>query len=478
MRSPHNSAARLRRPLLGGAVIGKGGMGIVHTLDFLTLVNMSCDCRLVTLSNGGQEKRVTIADVSKFVNTYEKRMVIKANFPHKINKDLHLFYNVRIVPGKDKYGVVIPDNDYCKQEMWGNLKLVSKIMTNDKLTETLTQYSPFYVLENGNTFAVGIEALDKKSGLVAHTFPIYRRMMGDVRGFYNVASGMITLRHILDVIQSTLFMLKVMQGVDANHLDIKEENILFDIHCPNRSVKPTKTDVTEALYKPNECVVKFVLSDFGLIMFEGDRLENGDGGGTPGFIGPSRYTAFGKDGKDMFIKHFQKSYLSRLKPEDIWKSYNLKKKYRDTFERYEKSDLYVLGLMLYYFNIGNNKEIPGGLRDLREFAKALMEGRDTDIWSIDEAFSRFNSIAINYREMQDTIYLHVNNRATIKDGKTKSLMAKQRNNARIADINYRSAGQHVRVNPLDAKRRHAPVQQKQNGWEQIKMMSITPSCKE
>jgi serine/threonine protein kinase len=193
------------------------------------------------------------------------------------------------------------------------------------------------------------------------------------------------------MIMSTLRMLKIMQGVGAHHVDIKEANLLYNIECPSKRSLRTAGDVRAAVLNRSGagCSVQFVLSDFGLVMFNGDPDHEG---GTPGMIGPSRL--YDKDmGKEVFTHYYQLPRSAGITAASVWASYNaVMRKKRTLYQRFEKSDLYALGVMLFTFDLTDTR-----LDVLRKYAVALIMGRSADIWDIDTSLKRYRELRKTYQ---------------------------------------------------------------------------------
>lgn len=255
--------------------------------------------------------------------------------------------------------------------------------------------SPFYLV-NRKYFVVGLLIYDKETLKMKYGIPMYRRMQGDLSAFYRKMGHTITIHHVLDIIMSTLRMLKAMQSIHANHLDIKEDNILYKIDCAARI--PPRRRLSAAMKQTGLCKVTFQLSDFGLVVFNGE--ERFDFAGTPVFMSPARYKVKGvkySRYKDVFENS---AIVIPFDPSKIWKSYDdavVARAERSSRRLIlEKSDLYALGIMIFAF-----EEEGGGssssLKPLFSFAKRLIFGHETkDLWTIDDALGAYRELRKTY----------------------------------------------------------------------------------
>jgi hypothetical protein len=386
-------------------------VGHAQTLDFLHKVQQTGKYTLYTIDvsmDGSMVYTNISTSLTRFVSVNHGGMVVKAPpLPEGVPTNPDSL--------REFYDMVTPE-DPVWSELRGNAELIARLVSNNKLKRELVTSlaSPFCYLSKRKTFVAGIVATDRNTHRIVHSFPVYRRMMGDVSSFYQAASGSITVNHILTMIMSTLQMLKLLQGVGANHMDIKECNMLFEVACnstprstPSTTRQPTLTDLRDALVKPSSagCDVRFVLSNFGGIMFnthphkEGES-SSGDTPGTPGMIGPSRlYNT--NQGAKLFSATYSVPPSSGIDKASVWESYrSAMRKDVSRFKRFQKSDLYALGVMLFSFHLTQPQ-----LKHLRQFAIALIKGRASDIWDIDTALSKFRELRLKHRKDGDDILL-------------------------------------------------------------------------
>jgi serine/threonine protein kinase len=207
-----------------------------------------------------------------------------------------------------------------------------------------------------------------------------------------------------------------MAAVRAHHVDIKEPNILYDVDC---STDKSNRQVTAGrLRRLGGCQVRFALSDFGLIMLDPRRSTPTDSG-TPGFRSPLMYDNY---------HDFRNDYMSFMwhtapgSPEDVWRSYEAardspvtrvrtataKSRVRTGVtksrrqqqllllpkltgaQRFEKNDLYALGVMLMYFDYDQDRRT----RPINDLGVALVMGPRFrgSIMTIDHAIESYRKV--------------------------------------------------------------------------------------
>jgi len=407
----------------GGALLGAGGMGEIHTLDELgeivyegdmiklLTVSYEYDPKMKSNSYAAKQEWIRDVDVGAFIKKYENNVVIKLNLQNDSDGD---FFRSRVssravssravssravssravssrastsraVSSRASSADAAGDKyDACADELRGNMRLLTNMADTGvhKNKAYLDRASPFYLVGR-KKFIAGLEIYDKDGDIVS-THPLYRKMFGDLHAFYKRMGHTISVQHVLDIVMSTLYMLKAMQGIQANHVDIKEGNMLYGIECFSRVAKMDQ--IQSVKRRDGRCSATFMLSDYGLVLFDGDR--RGSGSGTPGMIAPCRFIEAGMSFEE--FRYEYASYVLPYSPTAVWNTYSVKevgKKSRR--EVYEKSDLYALGVMLAAFDTNDAKP----LAPLVRFVRMLVMGKvGRDIWTIDEAFAAYRDL--------------------------------------------------------------------------------------
>ena len=375
----------------GGVTLGQGGFGSVVTSDELTHMVGPHEMvvMLVVELGTGTVRESPVTDVKLLLRQLRDKIVLK-----------------------------ITDDD---NELSGNLSLLSRLaarMKHNKVSATvIDRTSPFF-LHNGRKhfvagFLIGTPAAQGAQYTLANvrmSIPVYRRMLGDLMDFYDRFGEVVTAQHVLDITMSTLYMLREMAAVRAHHVDIKEPNILYDIQCPTES---SHRQVTAGhLRRLGGCQVRFALSDFGLIMLD-PRRDTPTDSGTPGFMSPLMYERY---------DDFHNDYLSPMwhtapgSPKDVWQSYEMvhsqtrvrtpaaKSGIRTGVtrgrqqlmpklsgaQRFEKNDLYALGVMLMYFDYSQDERT----RPINDLGVALVMGPAFrgSIMTVDHAIEAYRKV--------------------------------------------------------------------------------------
>ena len=351
--------------LQGGAVLGEGAQGSIRTMDELKRVlEYEPTVRLVWANLGLPAAAGNSAAVLR-------SGVMPTDQVMRIFMDRAVF---KVVSADVEEG----HEEAVDQEFSWMLSMAKAVAASERAREiagTLAQNTPFMFVDD-TKMIVGVECtLRSTNGLIR--VPFYRKMDGSIDAFCTRLHARARLRGkqatvradvILSSVASVLKVVSDLSSVDVHHMDIKEENVLFNTECePSPSAKG--------------CKIRFALTDFGLSVIRPDKRHSH---GTMGY----KSSALLKDddkSRDEFVTEWIVS-ASIATPKETWISYApirrlLSGKGRSLLPGqlrgiYEKNDLFGLGVMLSRFLRSSGKAALGvdALEKLRMLARSLILG--------------------------------------------------------------------------------------------------------
>ena len=409
---------------LGGAQLGQGGQGRVHTMDDLVEAVGGRDVvRLVAVDlRDGHVLRPEVQ--TSELTAWSSAAVFKQRLP----------------------GPFAPSED-VRTEFEGNLSLAAKLATASSAKRlrpaelrALEEATAFLFVDEGRLLVIGVTAdavetlpIAAPAGLTPlsagpplslsppATFkppvalPMYRRLSGDLFDLQLRFPTQLTARHLMEAAAATLEALVALRAIGLHHGDIKEENVMWT-HVPG-SCAPARASASDApdtvekkkVQKKQKaknggtpgdaaCRFRFSLTDFGM----GPHLSarpNLEPVGTDGYICPLMYPD-DDEGRTAFMTEHRVSHLASaggaLSAAAVWRSYaNDRRRQTDSTtnagtgadtgtgsrsdaEVLEKNDLYGLGITL-------SAVQGGGPPGLAVFARRLVLG--SGLWDVRKALA-------------------------------------------------------------------------------------------
>lgn len=392
--------------LQGGDPLGKGAMGVVSPIEDLPSIlqrfsgyDLIFNLRCVFFTD---TKRIVadvmISDISKFVAKYERKAVIKESFAFEEEERMR---------HKDNQNKQI--RSYTDLEMVGLIEMIKNVkQSNADFLSMLRTHSPFIMDEvdpdllpeefakqrpiaailgmrvYGTTKGGDSSKKDHQEPTLLGSIALMRRMINDSKHFfdmYRMTAGM-----LLDLVRVVLEMLVYMKTAQAYHMDIKGENILYDIKCPNGMMSVDKSITVD-----DKCHPIFALSDFGLMKINPTKTSHQ---GTPGFMSPLLYSLkpnpYEADTEE--IRRYYSHEARMVVPyETMLRSYDDERikllNYPDDVEiikrAMEKNDLFAIGVLSANFSEGMDS---ASAAMLNHFSRRLIIGNGPDtIWTVEDA---------------------------------------------------------------------------------------------
>ena len=428
------------RASLGGAELGRGGQGVIETMDELPLrVRGAHEVQLVYVDlRTGEERRRSVQTrllssmvpgaVFKLALEEDRRIdgggadgnvansprspaiplnssrppTIPANSRLATNGNTNSLRTIGTRNAPPPMQVSPPPktrHDPMREEFEGNLELVRALAAGNigrrKHVKVLAVNTPFIVRDD-RFLVVGVVAggADRSPrAATVESFPMYRRLGGNLSDFSKRFPRDVTLRLALEVTKACLDVLETLLAAGAHHCDVKEENMLYDVVCDRVIVAGRRPSY------PPPCRVEFSVSDFGLVRIKPARVSNR---GTPGSICPLAYDHDDKGRADYEAEHVQGVPVRFASASTLWDSYErervgMTKRATSAPAVHEKGDLFATGVMLLRFarldregsGTGRRRRnlvgaIPQHERVV-EFVYKLLRGDRGSIWTVERA---------------------------------------------------------------------------------------------
>ena len=398
----------------GGAELGRGGQGIVETMDDLATA--------LRFANGGTKNVDQVVLVAVDLDDGRiLRPIVKTN---ELSSWGDAVVFKRRLPGP-----FIPNDDDMTQEFENTISLGQKLakgVQDGKLNQedifAIHQASSLLVLEvptsTHSTHSTHPTQTVLVVGAQGNTntdiYPFYRRLSGTMlhlEATFGIAH--ITGRHIMLAAKAVLRILTTLRKIDAHHGDIKEENIMWlaprPINIKRRSSKSNSSSSKSSSQSSQD--VQFALGDFGMGPHVSTR-QSLSPFGTPGYQCPLMFPDT-EDGRMKYCSYYPNSLPSFYFPvsvkvhpskiaaaNDMWESYThvrVAKKLKE-HDITEKNDLYSLGVTL--------ARMIDSPVEIRVFATRLMTAQQKDaLWHASEALEECRKILKERNE--DLIRSHV-----------------------------------------------------------------------
>lgn len=367
--------------IVGGVELGRGGQGIVETMDDFSTA--------LRFANGGTKEVENVVLVA--VNLDDGRVLRPIVKTAELSKWSDAVVFKRRLPAP-----FIVNDDDMTQEFENTLLLASKIskgLQEGKLNlddvKAIHEASSFLVLEvpsrdshPENSQAVLVVGAQGKTN--TEIYPFYRRLSGNLLHL-EAAVGIshITGRHILNAVVATLRVLATLRKIDMHHGDIKEENIMW----VSRKGSSTSSSSSSSSSSSN---IQFALGDFGMVPHASAR-QSLHPVGTPGYQCPLLFPDT-EEGRMKFTSYYPSSIpsfyypISKAPPNkmaaagDVWDSYIHLRHGTKIAEHdvIEKNDLYGLGVTLV--------RLIDSPTEVRMLASRLMTGKPKDaLWHASDA---------------------------------------------------------------------------------------------
>ena len=339
-----------RKKVLGGIELGRGGQGIVETMDdFATAIRFA---------SGGTKDVENVILVAVDLDTGNiLRPIVKTS-------ELSRWHDAVVFKRRLPGPYVVNDDDIT-QEFENTLMMgqaISKGLKEGKLHK-----EDVIVIHEASTLLV-LELPHQKNTQQTHTvlvvgaqgkteieiYPFYRRVSGDLLHLENAIKG-ITGHHIMQAAKATLRLLATLRKIEIHHGDIKEENIMW-------------------ISKGQS--IEFAVGDFGMAPYVSAR-QSLHPPGTAGYHCPLLFPNT-EEGRMKYTSYYP--YPVTTTAGDMWNSYiPSRSKSLPEHDVAEKNDLYGLGVTL--------ARMIDSPVEIRMLATRLMTGNNKDaaLWHASDA---------------------------------------------------------------------------------------------